>query len=148
MQFYKIVPYKLRRALSMAAIAGAPLLPVSCCKIQQDPIPPQQPTHDAEIEFRPENIAKALDKTVLQSLADDETVRYIYLTPAEHCWGGWTKGNITDLRTKGLQICTDISPKIRGRGDFNFKLGEASKVPEDSLWFVKNGWTINKQHQK
>ena len=41
-----------------------------------------------------------------------------------------------------------MSPKMRGRGDFDFKLGEASKVPDDSLWFIKQGWTINKAYQK
>ena len=34
------------------------------------------------------------------------------------------------------------------RGDFNFKLGEASKVPEDSLWYVKHGWTINEYYNR
>ena len=83
----------------------------------------------------------------VQNYAKDETIKAIYLVPTGH-WGGCTAYNITYARNNFLQPRLNISPKIRGRGDFDFKLGEASKVPDDSLWFVKNGWTINKNYQR
>ena len=142
MKLKKTVPYKIRRALSMAAIIGAPILPIaaSCNKIE-----PEQ--HDVEIVFDMGTVDKKLDMKTLQELIQDKTVRYIYMTASDH-WNGFIARNISESRANFWQPRIDMSPKMRGRGDFDFKLGEASKVPEDSLWFVKNGWTINKQHQK
>ena len=145
MMFKKIVPYKLKRALSMATIAGATLMPASCCKVEQEQ--EQQPTHDVVVEFDNMNLNEQLNKEKLQKLANDKSVRYIYLMPIKH-WDGWVDHNIVALRKGLLQPTIEISPKMRGRGDFDFRLGAASKIPIDSLWFVKNGWTINKNYQK
>jgi len=145
MKFHKIVPYKIRRAISMAAIIGAPILPIaaSCNEIEPEPTP----TRDVEIKFSSINADKVLTMETLQSYANDETVRTIYMVPIEH-WNSSMAGNITFMRKNFLQPRLNISPKIHGRGDFDFVLGEASKVPDDSLWFVKNGWTINKKYQR
>ena len=145
MKFHKVIPYKIRRAISMAAIIGAPILPIaaSCNEIEPEPTP----TRDVEIKFNNENADKVLTFEALQNYANDETIKNIYLVPIEH-WDGNMAGNITFMRNNSLQPRLNISPKIRGRGDFDFYWGEASKVPNDSLWFVKNGWTINKYHQR
>ena len=142
MNYKKIIPYKLRRALSMAAIAGAPMLPASCCKVEQE----QQPTHDVVVEFDETNLNEQLNKEKLQKLANDKSVRYIYLMPIKH-WDGWDDNGIIILRKGLLQPTMEISSKMRGQGDFDFRLGAASKIPTDSLWYVKNGWTINKKYQ-
>ena len=62
--------------------------------------------------------------------------------PTEN-WNNYSAKAITGLRKLTLEMLLNYSDKIKGRGDFNFTLGEASKVPQDSLWYVKNGWTIN-----
>lgn len=142
MNYKKIIPYKLRRALSMATIAGATLMPASCSKVERE-----EPTRDVVVEFDDMNLNEQLNKEKLQELANDKSVKNIYLTPIEH-WNGWQAASITVLREALLQPCLEMSPKMRGRGDFDFKLGAASKVPTDSLWFVKNGWTINIQSQR
>lgn len=139
MKFNKIIPYKLRRVLSLAAIAGAPLLPASCCKVEQE----QQPTHDVVVEFDIGNFDKKLDVKNIQNLLQDKNTRYIYLSATNH-WKGWGASSISALRRAALQPCIELSPKVRGCGNFDFDLGEASKIPTDSLWIVKNGWTINK----
>lgn len=141
MKFKQIIPYKIRRALSMAAIAGAPLLPTASC----NKIEPEQ--HDVEIEFNDIDVEKILTFETLQNYANDKTIKTIYLVPTKH-WNGLAAHNITYFRNKFLQPRLNISSKIRGRGDFDFALGEASKVPNDSLWFVQQGWTINKKYQK
>ncbi len=145
MKFHKVIPYKIRRAISMAAIIGAPILPIaaSCNEIEPEPTP----TRDVEIKFNNENADKVLTFDVLRNYANDATIRTIYLVPIEH-WDGMVAGNITFMRKNFLQPRLNISPKIRGRGDFDFVLGEASKVPTDSLWFVQQGWTINKKYQR
>ncbi|MBR2286217.1 MAG: hypothetical protein IJ866_02055 [Alphaproteobacteria bacterium] len=141
MNYKKIIPYKLRRALSMATIAGATLMPASCSKVEKE-----EPTRDVVIEFDETNLNEQLNKEKLQELANDKSIKNIYLTPIKH-WDGWADNGIIALRKGLLQPTMEISPKMRGQGDFDFKLGAASKVPTDSLWFVKNGWTINKKYQ-
>lgn len=141
--FQKIVPYKLKRLIPMAMIAGMPFIPMSCCKNRTDP----EPTRDMEIEFDRECAEKILTFETLQNYANDKTIKTIYLVPTKH-WNGLAAHNITYFRNNFLQPRLNISPKIRGRGDFDFALGEASKVPNDSLWFVQQGWTINKKYQK
>ena len=140
MKYINVLPYKLKRALSMATIAGATLLPTSCKKDE-----PAVEQHDVVVEFAFRDIDKTLDMNTLQKLVQDKTVRYVYLSACDH----WNNFNDTEaisrLRTRVLQPRIEMSPKMRGRGNFDFKLGEASKVPSDSLWFVKNGWTINKR---
>ena len=139
MNYKKIIPYKLRLGLSIVAIACATLLPTSCSREGKEEEP-----HDVVVEFDDIRLNEQLNKEKLQELANDKSVKTIYLTPIEH-WDGWAVNGINALRKGLLQPTMEISPKMRGRGDFDFKLGAASKVPDDSLWFVQQGWTINKK---
>lgn len=66
----------------------------------------------------------------------------IYAEPVEW-WGGISTNMIHKIRTKYLEPVINASPKIRGRGDFDFVPGRTTE--EDSLWFIQNGWTINKE---
>lgn len=43
-----------------------------------------------------------------------------------------------------LEERIDLSPRIRGRGDFITNLGYPSASKDDSLWMVEKGWTVNK----
>ena len=90
---------------------------------------------------------KKNDPTIetVREYANCDTIANIYLDPSREDWSNnYFYYNIISCRN-GLQQYLDISSKIRGRGNFNFTPGEASKIPTDSLWFVQNGWTINKQ---
>ena len=138
MKYKKTLPYKLK----LTAAIGLPLL-LGACQEKQEP----EPTHDALVEFDISNFDEKLDVNYVKQVLQDKNIRYLYLSPQKH-WTGWEVPHILFLRNAGLQKCLDISPKVRGRGNFDFKPGEASKIPEDSLWFVKNGWTINKNNQR
>ena len=141
--FQKIVPYKLKRLIPMAMIAGLPFVPTGCSKVEVE-------KHDVEIELNTIDLdatMKTFDMNKMQELIQDKTVRYIYLSATDH-WNSWRSGSISALRTKVLQPRIELSPKVRGRGDFDFKPGEASRVPADSLWYIQNGWTINKNLQR
>ncbi len=48
-------------------------------------------------------------------------------------------------RTNLLEPRTDLSPRIRGKGDFATDPGHPTQALEDSLWFVSKGWTVNKR---
>lgn len=115
---------------------------MGCSSNDDTPIP----TKDIEIEYMHGEVYN-LTPEILQSYANDPTIRTIYIVPVENHWYTFAAHNITYTRKNFLQPRLDISKKIRGKGDFNFKVGEASKVPEDSLWYVANGWTINKDLQ-
>ena len=149
------IPYKLRRALALGAIAGGTL--VGCIEKTTTPDIPTPtpdeptpdtpaPTRDVELEF--DKNGKNIELENVKKYADMPDVRYIYMTPEnEMAWCTCTQGNILNLR-KYLEPRIAINPqKVRGKGNFCFKPGEASKNPQDSLWFIQNGWTLN-QKQK
>lgn len=50
------------------------------------------------------------------------------------------RSHIVILRSQLQERC-DISPRIRGRGNFNFPSGMVT--PDDSLAFVQMGFTVN-----
>ncbi len=128
----------------MAMIAGSTVIYTACNHKKLEPDP--EPTRDVEVKFSSTNVDTKLAMKTLQELVQDKTIKNIYLT-VSGCWDGCTAINISESRNNFFQPRIDLSPKMHGRGDFDFKLGEASKVPEDSLWFVKQGWTINKKYQ-
>ena len=147
MKIYRKLIYNIKRLVPMAGIAGATMLPMSCSEdtIKEDVIPetPEIPVvkHNVDIVFSLTDVIEKFSVDTLQKYIDDKTVDTIYLVAIEH-WNGFTARNISDYRRKLFQPRMEMSTKLRGRGVFDFKLGEASKVPNDSLWFVQNGWTI------
>ena len=153
MKIKKTVPYNIRKILPMIGIAGASLMMGGCQK--------EQPTRDIELRFSPFNYSNVVlihpDETpkrlsrevsdIIKYLDAQPDVRTIYLVPY-YDWSLHQSQAITAIRNNMLSYATDYSPKVRGRGDFNFQLGEASKVPEDSLWYVEHGWTINEIYNR
>ena len=121
----------LKRALPVLGFAGATLT-TSCEK--------DEPMRDVELTF---GKIKSIEMSEIERYAQDPSVRTIYLVPTDN-WQKSKSGNINFLRKNFLQPRLDVSPKVRGRGDFNYDPGEASVIPGDSLWYVQHGWTINK----
>lgn len=94
--------------------------------------------------FHPHYDYSELDKQHLTNIVNHPTTDTLYMTMLDksdysNCLGDHY---ILTLRRK-LQECCDISPRIRGRGNFNFPSGMAST--DDSLALVKMGFTINQQ---
>ena len=130
MQFKQVVPYKLKRLIPMLGIAGASFFLGGCEK--------NEPQRDVNLFFYD---GKLVDTSLIQEIASQPDVRTIYLIPQ----GDWFTCYANNIRifTPKLKQMINASPKTRGQGDFNFFPGEASKVPEDSLWITQQGWTIN-----
>ncbi len=143
MRFKKIVPYKIKRILPMLGIAGASLFMGGCEK--------DEPLRDVELHFNCDNLSAITSEyhgdysvsELAKAYANEPTVGTIYIVP-DGDWGTYESSNINDLRKLSLEPLFDYSPKFRGKGDFNFSPGAASKVPQDSLWYVSKGFTINK----
>lgn len=140
----QIVPYKIRRALPIMGLTAASMFMPSCSNDEQDV--PQLPTHDIELPFFENggmNNYSQVEFENVQKYIKDPTVGNIYLYVMDnndyyHCE---TKhlNNVRKWFTPHFQA----SPKVHGRGNFNFPVGVVS--PADSIWFVEKGWTINKQ---
>lgn len=141
MQKIKQIPYKIRRILPALGMAGATLF-ASCER--DDPITPPEPivpTTDIELTFEYNDLQNIhLDTLAKYAIRPD--VRAIYMVPTGP-WDHFHEKTLSNFRWMQLEHRLNMSPKIRGRGNFNFKLGAASLVPTDSLWYVENGWTIN-----
>ena len=149
MKIKKIMPYNIRKILPMIGIAGASLMMGGCQK-------EEQPTHDVRsdvsnvVSIHPGEAPFHLSREVsdiIKYLDAQPNIRTIYLIPNGD-WSGYQSGGVSAIRNNTLSYPIDYSSKVRGKGDFNFKLGEASKVPEDSLWYVKHGWTINEAYNR
>lgn len=135
------IPYRIKRILPILGMAGATLF-TSCER--DDPVTPPEPivpTTDIELTFVHDDLQNIhLDTLVKYAIRPD--VRNIYMVPTGH-WNHFADKSITNIRRIQLAHRLNVSPKIRGRGNFDFSLGAASRVPDDSLWYVENGWTIN-----
>jgi len=121
----------LKRALPVLGFAGATLF-TSCEK--------DEPKRDVELTF---SIEKTIEMSEIERYAKDPSVRTIYLVPTDD-WQRIEHLGISSIRKNFLQPRLDISPKVWGRGNFNFIPGQASLIPGNSLWYVQHGWTINK----
>lgn len=83
-----------------------------------------------------------LDFKNLTNIANHPTTDTLYMTMLDksdysQCPG---RSHIVILRSQLQERC-DISPRIRGRGNFNFPSGMVT--PDDSLAFVQMGFTVN-----
>ena len=145
MKYKKTLPYTLK----LTAAIGLPLLLGACNKTEPEP----EPQHDIIIELDGGNVTKLMDAfkkydvDALKLLDQDKTVRYIYLTPI-NSWAGTSSSFMQKMCQISLQPRMAASPKVRGRGDFRTDPGVMAAIPADSLWYVQNGWTFNKQYQK
>lgn len=151
MRITKTLKYSLKRALPILTIASAGMM--SSCDNKEDE--PQIPTHDVELTFYENNMGSHVENISIENVtkyAKDPSVANIYLTVTDE--NDYTKfvppsteQSVRNMRSY-FSKRTEISPKVHGRGNFKLLPGIAAK--EDSLWFVKQGWTINQhlQNQK
>ncbi len=139
MNLKQVIPYNIKTLIPGLMLAGASIF--TACE--------KEPTQrDIELTFSSQDLSQLTFEN-LQKHANDPTIRTIYMVPIDSLsWTEYRAPNIQRSKDVFLIPRFEISPKLRGRGDFPFKPGEASKVPEDSLWFIEHGWTINRRFQK
>ena len=128
----------------MLGIAGASLFMGGCEK--------DELLRDVELHFNRDDFSAIWYRDeagngqvseLAKKYADDPTIGKIYLIP-DGDWSTYVASSINGVRKTRLELLFNYSPKFEGRGDFSFYPGAASEVPQDSLWFVSKGWTINK----
>lgn len=72
---------------------------------------------------------------------------YIYVSPDDYSFMNCTAKSIRVICRDFLKPAMEYSQKTRAKGTFRFCAGEPSKVPEDSLWIIQQGWKIKDQNQ-
>ncbi|MCH5335236.1 MAG: hypothetical protein J1D86_05480 [Alistipes sp.] len=104
------------------------------------------PTKDIEVVFNQRDFSPIKLDAILEILNSKKAaeIRTVYLV-ADGNWSAQGSAELNWLRCTYLEPAINLSPKVKGKGDFNYAVGQASKVPEDSLWIVQHGWTINKR---
>ena len=160
--FKKSIPYNLKKIVPMAMLAGATMLNTGC-KPQNEPddpldnkTPTEKPTEtpvvpkkiNKELYFCEEDFSQVSFDTLNKYLAMDN-IDTIFMIPR----GPFFSPNSLGLgyhyfelaRSNMLEPRTNLSPRIRGKGDFATDPGHPSQALEDSLWFVSKGWTVNKR---
>ena len=135
----KIVPYKIRRLLPIAGIAAMGMALPSCSKDDE----PDVPQHDVELTFTVGEYDN-IKSSVIKSYADNPAVKHIYLC-VEGDFLNFDAYGITNMRN-GMERRINVCPeKVRGRGNFIFVPGLITET--DSLWYLKQGWTVNKRQK-
>lgn len=134
----KITPYSAKRAIPVFVMAVATMFG-SCHKDA-----PPTPTRDVELEFWPGDVSLVKPDAIKKLLnsKDAATIRTIYLVSRGNYWTPFPASSVVAMR-EFFEPVFELSPKIEGKGNMHISPGEAAKVPEDSLWFVEHGWTIN-----
>lgn len=152
MQFKKILLYKLKSILPILGVAGVGVVS-SCEKVGPTERPEDKiPTTSVNIEMYGSGVRNPVDYyapiivPMVRAYAKQEYIDSVYIT-ATGQWGHCAIEDITNLRLKVLEPAINGSEKVHGRGNFEFYPGLASKVPDDSTWFVKHGWTLNQQQR-
>lgn len=147
MSFKQITPYKLKHIIPIFGLIGCGLT-TSCEKNEPLTVPQRgiqlilpggtnSIYNDGNQEFM----------DMVYSYADYDYTDTVYIVASGN-YNTLFSDDIHNLRTNVLEPAKNYSPKIYGNGNFNFRPGEASKVPSDSAWIVQNGWAINNQKQR
>ncbi len=114
------------------------LLPASCDKEPKEE--PYCEPYEKELFFNEDNV-DSIQPAVLKHFAKDKACTHIYMHIMDD--NNYTSATPSATR-KYLQDRLNISSKISGRGDFYFNPGSIAQA--DSIWFVNNGWTVNKRY--
>ena len=139
----KVVPFRMRHGLAVLCVAGATF--AACTRKEPQPVP--EPTLDIEVEFCAEK-APGMYPVSVEAINDTinkyghKNIRNIHLVPGDSWWSLNMPTDLQLLREYYLEPALAVSPKVKGKGGFTFREGLASQVPQDSLWYVQNGWTI------
>lgn len=99
-----------------------------------------------ELMFSDTDISHIETDTILHYLSMDN-VDTVYLVPRGTFYPPNNLGGAyVGLVREHMEKRTDLSPRVRGKGDMEFGPNIPAQVPQDSLWFVSKGWTVNKAY--
>jgi len=127
------IPYKLKVfGIGILTVAAGAIF--KSCQPEEN-LTPQQ--HDTEYGISRTDMSAVNSDNIskIKASADSSAVRYVYIVPQ----GNWNKRNISSLIEQGLKPAIAISPKVKGKNNFE----NVYVTEQDSLWLTINGWTVN-----
>ena len=127
-----------KRTFCLLALTATAVLTLPSCDKEPKEEPYREP-YEKELFFKEGNY-DSIQPAVLKKFADDKACTHIYMHVMDD--NNFTVYEPRVVRNF-LQERINVSSKISGRGDFWFNDG-IDKA--DSLWFVNNGWTVNKRY--
>ena len=131
----------VKRAVPALALAG---LTLTACEKENDK-PIYRAPYEKELFFKNGKM-DSVQEPVVKKYVDDTACKHIYLTVMDdNDFTGYSRESVESLH-RFLQQRIELSNNISGRGDFRFSPGLANV--NDSVWFVQNGWTVNKCWQR
>ena len=153
----KKIPYSLKRIVPMAMLAGATMFGTGC--ENNEPDGPLNKTPNTPVDTPVEPVVKVnkelyfTDSDITQISFDTlkkylkmDNIDTIYMIPQGAFPASDALGyHYFELMRDSLESRTNLSTRIRGKGDFVTNPGHPSQAPVDSLWFVSKGWTVNKR---
>ena len=145
MKLKKIFPYNIKKALPVLGLAGASFFMGGCDKNDEPVLQREEELRFSKDDF---SAISYIDENkqhhvsdIAKDYAKDDNIKKVYLV-AEGNW--FLCADLPGLRKLILEPVFNLSPKFVGKGDFNFKSGLPSITPEDSIWLVQKGFTVNK----
>ncbi|MCQ2374883.1 MAG: hypothetical protein MJ069_03155 [Salinivirgaceae bacterium] len=148
----------VKRSLRFVAMAGVVIAAFSLASCSDDDEKEESAIEKHNVEFVVENplsmtanesLNNLLDLDRIKKLASaDDVDSLIILSDGSDKWKVADALVMKMLKDDYMKPIFDAVPNAYGKGSFNFKLGEASKVPNDSIWYVNHGFTINANLKK
>ena len=130
-----------KRAVPALALAG---LTLTACEKENDK-PIYRAPYEKELFFKNGKM-DSVQEPVVRKYVEDTACKHIYMVvESDNNYTAYEAEDIGIIRTQ-LQSRVELSSKVLGRGDFRFSPGLANV--NDSVWFVQNGWTVNKCWQR
>ena len=96
--------------------------------------------HDTRYVFNQDYIDEIYPTDKIKASSDSIEVRDVCLIPNKH-FKNFQTNNITIMINNVLRPAIEVSQKVKGEGNFEFRPGVATAT--DSTWLVKHGWTVN-----
>ena len=131
----------MKKTFYLLVLAVAAIFSLPSCDKEPKEEPYREP-YEKELFFNQDKL-DSIEPAVLKKFANDKACTHIYMhVMDDNNFTSYTPSMISNSRNY-LQERLNVSSKISGRGDFRFSVGIAK---EDSIWFVQNGWTVNKRY--
>ena len=139
MNFYKVIPYKIKRLVPMAMIAGMPFVPISCCK--------EDPHHNTTYVWGYDYWTEIWPADKVKASADSTQVDFVILkNDGEPFQGRTTSTIMKQLNTVLADISDNNRRKIRGEGILNDTGMLTLEDKRDSILLSNMGFKVGKVH--
>lgn len=145
MKFHKVIPYKLKRLIPMAMIAGATMAPSSCSKEKE----PEPPHHDTTYIWGVYNMQSGVFGPKITASIDSTTVDHVIMLNDGVSWKYATPGIVLRSIENILErVTSDNKDKIQWTGTLqDLVLSDSNpKTIQDSIKLAQMGFKFGRSY--